>query len=48
LISHVYLKSLRKLTTSRKPRNNLVWLIYGSIAFDFSYGKENEINAMLY
>ncbi len=24
------------------------WLIYGSIALDFSYGKENEINAILY
>jgi hypothetical protein len=51
LFSHLNLKSLRKLNTSRKPRNNLVCvyrLIFGSIVFDFSHGKENEINAMLY
>ncbi len=49
--SQVYLKSLEKLTTARRPRNRLVCVyrrINGSIAFDFWYGKENEINVMLY
>ncbi len=51
LFSHVNLKSFRKQTAWTTPEIIYVCgyrLIYGSIAFDFLYGKENEIHAMLY